>query len=307
MKSKPLVSICIPTYKRPEIVKKTIKSILNSGVTSDILNICITDNSTTDETKSMIEEEFLSYGMVNYKKTVCPGFMNSIEALKYGDGEFLKLHNDYSKFKHGELEKFVNVIKKYQKEKPVMFFSMGALRKKHKIEEFRTFNDFMYDIHYYSTWSSAFGIWKDDFDYLLKQQIDMDKMFPHTSFLFMLTSAKNYIVDDSEYVDNLPLKKKGGYNLPDNFIRLYLNMVKHILVNEEISDKTYAKIESGIIRFVAKWYSEVNYNKDIYSFSFDNDVKIIRDICGYEAVNKYKAWKLCFDFKYRVKKLLKEW
>ena len=57
----PLLSICIPTYKRPEIVKKTIESIFSQGVENSLFDVCITDNSPTDETKNMIENELPKY------------------------------------------------------------------------------------------------------------------------------------------------------------------------------------------------------------------------------------------------------
>lgn len=305
MKNKPLVSICIPTYKRPEIVRETINSILTENLDNSLVDICITDNSATDETKDLMNSEFGNIINVHYKKTACPGFMNSIEALKYGDGEFLKLHNDYSKFKRGELQNLVQIIDKYKNKRPTIFFSMGALKKNKKIEAFNSFDDFMYDIHYYSTWSSAFGIWKNDLDRLILDEVDMDRMFPHTSLLFNMTNSVSYIVDDNEYVDNLPLKKKGGYNLPDNFVRLYLNMIKQLLCNKNISEKTYRKIEAGIIRFVAQWYSIVKYNRDIYSFSFDGDKKLIEDICGRDGVTKYLLWKEIYKIKYSLRKLVK--
>jgi abequosyltransferase len=302
----PLISICIPTYKRPEIIKETLSSIVEANISDNILDVCITDNSTTDETKEMIEREFKNVKFIKYKKTTCEGFLNSIEALKFGDGEFLKLHNDYSKFKTGALNNFIKVIEKYREEKPILFFSMGALNKNIKIQSFFNFNEFLYDIHYYSTWSSAFGIWKKDFDKLCTSDIFIDHMFPHTSFLFSCTDNKSYIVDDTKYVNNLPLKKKGGYNLTDNFVRLYLTMVKHLKEAGYISNMTYSKIENGIIKFVASWYNNVKFNNEIYFFTFENTEQIINAICGKKAVIKYHFWKKVYFIKFTFKQIMKK-
>ena len=125
----PLVSICIPTNNRPDIIRETILSIIEENVGNDLLNICITDNSPTNETKELIEKEFKDVTYLKYKKTHCEGFLNSVEALKFGNGRFLKLHNDYSKFKKGQLIKFIDRIKKNKNEKPLIFFSFGALNK----------------------------------------------------------------------------------------------------------------------------------------------------------------------------------
>lgn len=301
MKDYPIISICIPTYKRPEILKRTILSILSENIDTNILDICITDNSKTNETKDMIDNEFANTVNLHYRKTYCEGFMNSIEALKYGDGVFLKLHNDYSMFKKGELKNFVNTVLSHIDDKPVLFFSMGALKKEKKIEYFCNFNDFLYDIHYYSTWSSAFCVWRRDLDIFLSKNIDIDNMFPHTSILYYLTYSSLYVVDDYEYVDNLSLKKKGGYNLPDNFARIYLTMTQKLLDNKIICKNTYDKIENGIIKFIAQWYSIVENHKDTYYFSFDNDERTIKKICGDYGLFKYQVYKLI----YRLKEVLK--
>ena len=68
-------------------------------------------------------------------------------------------------------------------------------------------------------------------------------MFPHTSVLFYLVQRERYVVDDFSYVTNLELKKKGGYNLINNFDNLYLTMVKKLLKESYITKATYKKIE----------------------------------------------------------------
>lgn len=302
----PLVSICIPTNNRPDIIRETILSIIEENVGNDLLNICITDNSPTNETKELIEKEFKDVTYIKYKKTHCEGFLNSVEALKFGNGRFLKLHNDYSKFKKGQLIKFIDRIKKNKNEKPLIFFSFGALNKNKKVEIFDTFDNFLYNIHYYSTWSSAFGIWKNDFIKLYNENIKIDYMFPHTSFLFNLTYKKKYIVDDTKYIENIPLKKKGGYNLTNNFVRLYLSMVKELLDMKCISFRTYNKIEKGIIKFVAFWWNQVLFNNEVFYFTFDNTEKIIREVCGNKSVRMYIYWKNIYYIKFSIKRLKKK-
>ena len=63
----PLVSICIPTNNRPDIIRETILSIIEENVGNDLLNICITDNSPTNETKELIEKEFKDVTYIKYK------------------------------------------------------------------------------------------------------------------------------------------------------------------------------------------------------------------------------------------------
>lgn len=299
----PLLSICIPTFKRPEILKETVLSIFEQKVDNSLFDVCITDNSPTDETKEVYEKDLAQFANVHYKKVGCEGFMNSIEALKFGDGEFLKLHNDYSKFLPGSLQRMIDVIKSFQKDS-VVFFGMNNNELPTGLTEYDNFDAFMNAIHYWSTWSSAFAIWKQDFDVVMAKNIELDRMFPHTSVLFDLIRKPKYYVDNSEYVENLPLKKKGGYNLVDNFVRLYMGMVGQLLENKAITQETYGKIKQGILLFVAQWYVNVKVYKEIYTFSFEDWENKLSTLYGQSGVAFVKDYARKHLLKARVRKIL---
>ncbi len=305
MKSKCSVSICIPTCKRSEIIDIMLQSIYSQGVDSSLFEVCISDNSETNETKNLIENKYGNISNLVYKKSNCKGFMNSIEALKLGSANILKLHNDYSKFKPGMLQKFIDSVRYNQSEDFQIFFSMGSLKNKNKQLTFDNFNDFLGNIHYYSTWSSAFSINKSDFDKLMLSGIAVDRMFPHTTLLYSLYDKKKYIVDDVAYVENLPLKKKGGYNLIDNFVRIYLTMTLNLLSQGVIGKCTYDKIQYGIIKFCAYWENIVKFD-DKYFFSFDNKEKIILETCGHCDVMCYKLWSVYYFLRIGIKVLVKK-
>ena len=305
--NQPYISICIPTCKRPEIVKKTIDSIYNQGVDHNLFEVCISDNSETDETQKLILDNYSDIDNLIYSRNNVEGFLNSIEALKLGKGKLLKLHNDYSVFKEDTLQKIITVTSSYSEYNSCLFFSMGAL-KNYGLKNLSSFNDFLYYANYWTTWSSAFAIWKSDFISLQEKNIVLDHMFPHTSLLFSLSDKKQYIVDDRKYIDNIPLKKKGGYNLPDNFIHLYLSMVKKLIEDGNIQEQTYLKIENGILKFTGEWKYAVERHSDVHSFRFDDAESIIQKQCGKSGVRKYHYWyyrkKLLGSIKYTVKKVI---
>ena len=307
MKDQVLFSICVPTYKREYIVRDMLKSIYSQGVDTTLFEVCITDNSETDETKDMLEKEFSGIPNLRYKKTTCKGFLNSQEALKFGRGKFLKLHNDYSIFKTGSLRKMISLVEKYEKDKPEIFFSMGELKNDHQVEEFTTFDDFMYNIHYFSTWSTSFSIWKEDLDALLQEGVDVNYMYPHTTLLYRMTGKKLYVVDDYEYVENLQPKKKGGYNLIDNFVRIYLTMVREDLLDRKIiTQKTFDKIQKNIIRFTAFWYYTVKHDPEHFTFTFENYEQLILSNCGKKFLSMFRMYYAYFAMKAFVKKILRK-
>jgi glycosyltransferase involved in cell wall biosynthesis len=54
MKKGPLITTIIPTYRRPFLLKRAIKSVLNQ--TFKNLQVCVYDNASGDETKKIVEE-----------------------------------------------------------------------------------------------------------------------------------------------------------------------------------------------------------------------------------------------------------
>ena len=285
MKKQPLLSICIPTYKREYLVDQLLQTIYAQNCDRNLFEVCITDNSDTDETKDLIESKYQGYENLYYKKVLCKGFMNSTEALKYGHGLFIKLQNDYSMFREGSLQKLIDQVRTNLEERPLIFYS---LRGKENDQNYSDFDSFMRAINYLSTWSTSFAIWKEDLDRILATDIEPNYMYPHTTIMFHEHYKKSFLVDDYVYFENIEPKKKGGYNLVDNFVRIYLTMVKEDLLDKEhITQKTYDVIEGRIIRFVASCYVNLK-DKPGYTFKFDNMKKLIIDKCG--AVNYRLLW-----------------
>lgn len=297
----PIVSICIPTYGRIQIMKNTIDSIYNQEVDNSLFEVCISDNSPTDETKEMLETYFKDKTNLIYNKSICEGYYNSIEALKLGKGKFLKLHNNYTMFRSEMLETFIKMIDGYLEQDCVIFNTFGAIEQLNNVGIYSSFNEFINCITYFSTWSTSFGIWKKDFD-LICDSIDFDTMFPHTSLLFSQTNKEKYIVDNTLYFDNQDVGKKGGYNLPETFGNRYLGMVQKLYQQKFIFDKTYSNIKFGILDFIAQWYLKVRIHPEKYTFSFDNWEKIIFDLYGNEG-NEYI---LSYYKKHRMKSLIKK-
>ena len=299
----PLISICIPTYGRELILKKTIESILLNNTNTDFYEICISDNSPTDETKQMLQKYFFENKNIIYKKSTSEGYYNSIEALKIGKGKFLKLHNNYTCFKKNYFDTFINEIKQYD-ENTVLFFLSNGKTNNDSIIKYNSFNDFLNYISYLSTWSSSFGIWKKDLDKLLNSDIEIDSMFPHTSLLFFLSNKSDYIINKTQYFENQDVKKKGGYNLPETFGTRYLKMCDQLLKNKYITQSTYDHIKTDILHFISDYYINVRYFKDKYTFDYNNWESIIFSIYGQYGINYIKKQYRKSSFKCLIKKIL---
>ncbi|RKX41747.1 MAG: glycosyltransferase family 2 protein, partial [Thermotogae bacterium] len=52
--SKPLITTIIPTYRRPKLLQRAIKSVLNQ--TYPHFQVCVYDNASGDETAEVVAE-----------------------------------------------------------------------------------------------------------------------------------------------------------------------------------------------------------------------------------------------------------
>lgn len=248
---KPLLSICIPTYNRLEILRKSLESIYNQA-TDEIMplfEVVISDNSKNHECKQL-EEVFGGYQNFHYHITECEGFLNSYHALTYGTGEYLKLHNNYTILMEGTLAHMIELVRENVEKKPYLFFSDGY-RLKGKLLKANSFNQFMKDVSYFSSWSSGFGIWKNDFD-RVKNKVDIDKYYPQTSFLISQSYKDSFILDDFNLFINQNVPGKGGYNIFRVFSVDYINLIKGAFEQGNITKDCYEYIRKSMLyKFLA--------------------------------------------------------
>ena len=257
------LSICIPTRDRINILKNTLDSIYNSKVDLSEYEVVIYDSSNDNELAVLLASEY-KYPNLIYQKGENHGFLNLISSLKMGNGLFLKLHNDYTSFSKYGLEKMLLCIKNELPNESVVFFSNGILLKK-GFEYFQTFDTFLYNISFYSSWATAFGIWKSDFNTI--KDIEINPMFPHTSLLFALYNKNSYLVNDEELFINEEVSKKGGYNLFYTFAVTYIKMVAELSRHQYISKKTFIFIKADLYkRFLIIWYYNTKIKKNEYTF-----------------------------------------
>lgn len=261
--SKILLSICIPTNGRIDILKNTLDSILYQTNDFSEFEVVLSDNSTTDELPELLKQ-YTSYTNIVYQKTTVSGFLNSINALRMGTGLLLKLHNNYTEFRKGSLEIMLETIRQHHMAKPLLFFSNRSL-KNITIEDYYSFDKFMCSLSYFSSWSTGFSIWNSDF--YKYSNIEYDKMFPHTSLLFELNKKGLYIINNKELFFNQNISSKGGYNLFKTFCVEYLGMLDNLLKEENITRRTFLHIKKHMyFNFLIPWYYSTKVKKNNFTY-----------------------------------------
>jgi hypothetical protein len=287
---KPYLSICIPTNGRIEILLNTLDSIfLIDKYYLQYFEVVITDNSGNNELLKHLFK-FNKFENLKYFSSSAIGFMNIFQSIENGSGLFLKLHNNYTKFKDSNsIINLIELIKKHQDNKPLIYFTNGQLRDVTS-KSYEDFDSFSYDLSFWNTWAMGFSIWKEDFENYKFSKLS--EMFPHTSLLLChAKSNKKYIINNSLFFINQEVPTKGGYNLFKTFCVDYLNLINEYKNNAEISFKTFNKIKNDLFfNFLIPWHYNTTRVKN--SFTFDtNNIKT--SVLVYYTKSSYYTLLIC--------------
>lgn len=301
MNSIPLLSICIPTYNRLDILYNTLNSIYSDldEVQINDFEVVVSDNEPNQSSKKIVER--FNHKNLRYYPTNCEGFLNSLNALKQGKGLFLKLHNNYTKLRKGTLKEILKQLKENSVNKPLLFYSDGML-KSGNIMCYNSFDSFMYHLSYFSSWSTGFGIWREDF--INYNNSVINRYFPQTSLLISQTKKKRFVIDDRVLFENQQVPQKGGYNIFRVFAIDYISIIKIPYQKNEITKKTFERIKNDLLFD----YLSVRYFKTVIlkidTFNKDDLRKSITS--SYSALSYYLMILASFlsPFKFIVRKIM---
>ena len=101
----PLVSICIPTYNRPDYFKKALKSCFNQ--TFQDFEIVVYDSSTNDKTYKLVKK--INHKQICYFKNK-EKIRGTLNVYKFARGKYIKYLLDDDLLKPDCLEKMVKAI-----------------------------------------------------------------------------------------------------------------------------------------------------------------------------------------------------
>lgn len=278
--SKPLVSLCMPTNGIIDWVFPVLESIYNQQVNNEQFEVVITDNGNNAEFKKYIKEYLPTHTNIVYAETQALPFVNEIESYKRASGELIKFVNHRTKLVEGTLQKMIDYVESNREIKPVTYFSNGVLKMSNDKHEYTSFNEFVRNLSYWSSWSSGMTIWKSDFDDLPEDVSTFNELFPHTNVLFDVRDRGKYVIDNSIIFDEMSQgkKPKGNYDLYYAFGVDYPRIIENLLKDGSITDKTCSYVLDKNLEFIARLYWQYNIKKEYCSY----------DLSGFdEMIGKY--------------------
>lgn len=250
MESKqPFLSLCIPTYGKIEWIIPVIDSIYEQGVDNNLFEVVITDNGGKPDLAEAVKR--YTYDNFHYYQTNSQGFTNQIDAFEKCSGVFCKMLNHRSKMMPGSIEAILNIIRRYEDEKPILYFAEGHAKGGEFIECTDT-NEFVQSLGYWTSWSSGTGAWQDDLKDI--RHMPVNKMFPHTLFLFALRQESKYIIWNGKYELMADDAGKGGYDLFRTFGVSFLDILNDLRISRRISSDTFVGVKKEVFSFLVRLY-----------------------------------------------------
>lgn len=251
----PLLSICIPTFNRGDLLRNTLESIAAQAefLNSNLVEIVISDNGSTDETERIATDFANEHpGKVTYtRRSDSNSSLNFHHALSTGRGHFLKLHNDNLMIKQGALQQILKVIQTTFDTRPLIFMpngnGPGASANNGLIELCDDLNQFVSKVSFFSTWIGAFGLWREDLpeatDFLDNYQTSL----PQTNVLFkLITKGRPAVLLYDAYFQN-QANVRGRYNLTRIFGKNYLGILKSYLSSGHLDPAVYENEKKEVL------------------------------------------------------------
>lgn len=299
-----ILSICIPTYNRGEILRMSLEAIKNqTKYDSDLVEIIVSDNCSKDNTPQ-IADEFHNDGLnftYNRNEENLGAARNFLKLMNMAKGRYILLLGDDDFLSENAINILLTRLQNSE---------YGALYidTQHKLnggfKEYKTKEEFIKAISYYYTFMSSFVFRKE----IVSQIANPERYIP-SHLLQMpfyikstLTSDVNAITDEPIFAEiGKAAQSNGGYNFFDVFVHWYQEIWA-----EYVDDKKLLHwLKKDIWLFVWMFTRRLLIDKNVGNFKVDNGWQILFKYYGKEWYFWWYLFKYPFGVvKRKLKKLI---
>lgn len=314
MSEKPLLSICIPTYNRANYLAKSLDSLIClPEFDSSEVEVVISDNASTDDTKQVVKNYSDKYkNIYYYRNDVNIRDKNFPTVVQLANGVFRKLCNDTLIYTKDYLSYLLDNVKLYQKDRPLMFFSNHNLGRKQKDRyECSDINEFLRICSFYITWIGAFGFWEDELLLVDDWFAGGETSLWQTKVLLDIVCQKNTVVvlNKQEVSVQDVVKKDISYGLYNVFYKNYLQLLKNKVECGIVDQSCYNFLRKDLLlNFFSLWITNYRIDKQKYhtAVSEDNIEDLITRVYKKESYFILFLCKVRFLlYKQKLKNLIK--
>lgn len=300
MSNKPLLSICIPTYNRSSYLEKTLDSIINQNGFDNRVEIIISDNCSTDDTRDLCLKYSEKFHNIKY---FCNDSnladRNFALALSRGTGILRKLINDTLLFNGFTLEYFLELIDKEKEERRPIFNHYLQNKDFCCVDNL---DKFLSLVSFNVTWIGSVSVWEDDIDLLFKNEYSFEKKLWQVPFVFdCIKRHESCIVITKKLFETQTVEKKDiSYGIYEIFYNNFLGILKTEVDLKFIKQDTFEFIEKDLLfNFFSIWM--YNYEVKKSKFLYSESENIIDMVLNTYRKKKYYSQYVVYYFLYKLK------
>ena len=228
-----LLSICIPTWNRADVLKKTVSELTASrSFEEGKVQIVISDNASDDWTEAVgraFAEKFGARVKYFRHNTGIDPHFNFQHVLELGDGVFVKLQTDYVFYEPGELDKLIGLLEETKAENGVF---LGGEKPGEKMKIVDSIEDILSNVSFSITSINNLFLRRALYDSLEDPFREWKSSFPQVDILLRL-------VERGEKVVILPCLK--------GVRQCVLNNRNHTMIFANYLDMLKKRVDNGIL------------------------------------------------------------
>lgn len=273
--SRTLLSICIPTYNRAEVLAGTLGKLLTDpDFDPQKVEVLVSDNASPDNTAEVVAR----YPVVKYRRNdENLGYARNFGAVfAMAKGDYVRMMNDTASLKPGMLKKMLDTVEAERGSGRNLLMVQNSFVHKNDTVRFVGAKGLVSQLSYFTTWSTNTGMWREDFEQLTNLYANEQTLFSQTDWLLTIAdNGRETTMVSADFMDIVDQKNKGNYNLFDIFINKYLWLLRQ----HDIKGCVLEREKFRLLRhFVLPWRKTARE----YKFEIANAGKIILKNYWYE-------------------------
>ena len=304
-KEQPILSLCIPTYKRAEILRENLKGIYEQLKTVDTneVELIVSDNCSPDNTHEVVSSmKDLGMPIIYNRNEVNIGAdRNFLKCMRMATGKYMYLLGDDDFLEDNAIARLLNVIRGH--EYGLIYIDTRS-EPDGSVMEYQNRNEFIKQVSYFYTFMSG-CVFRSE----AVRCVENPERYIATNLLQMPFYLQSTMMCDRNVVIKFPVIRQlgadannnGGYNFFEVFVYNYQTIMGEYIKDSQL----FAWLKKDIWLFVWMYTKLLLLKNRNGNFKIHNGWKILFKYYGKE----WYFWRTLFKYplgvvKRKIMKLL---
>lgn len=225
-KTPPLLTFAFITYNRSQYLKKSLRCVLRQIGNDALAEILVSDNASTDDTRTFVEEMQKTYKNLRYhcneKNVGAEG--NIHRAIRESKGEYVLVAGDDDYFVDGSLHALITNIVRYR---GVALFYLGNAKIPRRVYTGTGCLQYIGLVSYYMAWITSVVMRRELYAHISEPQKHDASHIPQVYLqMEMLKQRPNFaVLHGAFFAEGCGDHQPKGYNFAEVFIKNYFDIL----------------------------------------------------------------------------------